>query len=191
MPTNMESWSPNFSVRRGDFRRAVRAVTKGLPARLPVEIRIHYADGQIHLQVPGATVSLEAIGHWRGVAFVPAKALKRLASVLPKEDPLHLHFRDGRFHIESFSFAARWQDIAASPMTIPIGASTGDLLRATSTHSKEVVVSSGLQQTVKAARQDLEKRLQRVAKILEPFGVSLDELRDLVERKLSRPRDEG
>src|SRR2546422_556832 len=123
----MKSRRPTLSVSRTDLQRGIRTVTKGLQPRLPIEIRIDSADGNVSMFGPGASVTFDGNGYWPGSAFVQGALLKKLGLCLPAGDAIQLEFKDGLV-IGNVRLTARWQDISPEPAVIPLDASLGEIL---------------------------------------------------------------
>lgn len=175
---------PTLTVDRAEFRRAIRLVTKSVTQKLPVEVRFDYQEGQLRLHGLGAETSLPANGHWEGSAFVSGRALKRISLRLPPPPALSLVVKEGKLYIEAFALPARWQDLGPLPVTLPDGVSGFDVMAADAAHPKAVIVSSGLERAVEAARAELEGRAAQAADVLSPYGVTVEDLRTLLQDKI-------
>lgn len=146
-------------------------------------------EGLLRIEIEGATCDINVDGGWLGRAVVPAKPLVRLASRLPKEDPLEIYIHEGFLHVGSL-----WMKISPEAKPPPLPASELERLDArTIREFHELTVGqtktlSGFQRRLPTggdAELRVMKRCGQAAAILYTLGITDDDIWRLVTRRLA------
>ncbi len=82
------------------------------------------------------------------------------------------------------SVECHWQDLGWSPIELPMDPPFGLLLAVDLKHSNSEIINSGLAETIQRAADRKEELIYKAHGMLMPLGVELEELVELVDRKV-------
>jgi hypothetical protein len=166
-------------------------VIQGLAAfRLPR--KVHSRDRAI-IAYDGTFATFEAFddffaaratGCWPGNAHVSAMLLRALVQALPAGDPLIVRCDGERVSIGTLRVDCKWQQVSESLTKAPAARDWVASLALAYTLPRGRIVTDGLAKEVSDAERKLAALVARTAKFLAPLGVTADDVRALVERRL-------
>ncbi len=116
--------------------------------------------------------------------MVAHSAFKALSRLLPESDPVEFLVDGNRLTIGGLTVPCSWHPSGAAVVSLPMNADLRELLLADLMHSEETLDASGVAKRVHDAREKRDKLLERATKLLEPLGISRDELARLVNESL-------
>lgn len=177
--------SPQLRVPRKALINALKQLKVGLGRKRGEAMLFSYRDELLVINVQGITVQIPAEGNWPGKAKTPAQPIMSIRQALPAGDPLTLSFKDGRFHIGTWSIAGDWLDISPPFIDLPLNAPLLDVLAAKNKYSQPELIASGLDEKIRGIEKDIRKRVVRASVILNPVGISQADIQRLVEEKLN------
>jgi hypothetical protein len=166
-------------------------VIQGLQAfRVPRKVR---SRDRATLGFDGTYLTVEAFdqmfvaratGAWPGNAHVSSMLVRALIEVPPAGDPLIVRCDGERVCIGTLRVDCRWQPVS-EPLT-GMSAVRDWVASLSLAYSKPRgrIVTDGLAQEVADAERKLAALVARVAKSLAPLGVTADDVRALVQRRL-------
>ncbi len=101
-----------IELKRTDFLDALKSLklalrVKGSPAR---DLQIGLIDGEVVFSVQGGTASSPASGNWPGLASLPLTYFLTFLVAKPSENPIRMTFADGKVHLSTARFPAKWVD---------------------------------------------------------------------------------
>jgi hypothetical protein len=177
-----------LEVRRSEFLDALRRIVpKSSKETLYARVVFTFSDGHLSVESIGGKVHVPATGTWPGSCAVPAELLKRLTRALPEEDPLQLKATDNQFTVSRLILPCECRATSeAAPQLygelIPANLTLHEMLKLCDQHPAEAIEAAGLAPAVAAAQQKVDSILRRAATVLQPYGVTEEELMALVEK---------
>jgi hypothetical protein len=179
----------NLEVGRSEFLDALRRiVTKSSKETPHARVIFTFSDGHLSIESIGGKVQIPATGAWPGTAAVPADLLQRLTRALPEEDPLRLQATGNQFTVSRLFLPCECHaTIEAAPQVygemIPANLALHEMLKLCDQYPAEAIGAAGLAPVVAAAQQKVDGILKRAATVLQPYGVTEDELMALVQKR--------
>lgn len=174
-----------------DTRELVRTLKDlriGLKKNTSQKASLTYADGLLEIALRGASVRIDAEGHWHGTAHVAVQPLATLTRIPPKYERLEILYEAGRVKIGTMRLTAEWQDIGPPQLDLPLDASILDYLALKVHRTPAEITASGLDTQLDRFEEEADKILARAKKALSPLKVTRQELwRMLWEKLRSRP----
>ena len=177
--------APILAVEKRAFIQALRSLRISARARQNDEALIYYNDELLCIRLLDMVVEVPAKGTWVGRVRVNARTLIPLVTFPPDPDPLPLTFSEGRFFIAGWSVNAQWQPAVSGVVEVPANPTCMDLLSLESRYTFEELVDAGLDESINSARATLRTCLGDAARALEPTGLTLKDLEELVSQKLT------
>jgi len=160
------------------------AVLKKIGLKQRAQALFWFGDGELWIEMEGASVSVPASGQWKGQGRVAGHYLCHLA--LPKSGgPVRIRREEKGLAIEDYVLSCAWQVPVAYPIELPIGAELLATLRAIHGRTEEEIERSGLRLVARGARERQAKLIRKAAGVLKPLGIDTQDIRELVERQLS------
>ncbi len=159
------------------FRKLVKRKTKS-------DALLSFDDGMFVVSLDGISIESTADGQFPGLVRIPGVKALTLSKILPTEDPLTFAHDQQRLYVGTFSMPCTWMEGTPKVIQVPADAPLTHLLGLKLKYSDEEISKSGLASAVgnaEVTRRNLERQ---AAHILDPLGVSLSDLRTLVENRL-------
>jgi hypothetical protein len=154
------------------------------------DLVFEFDGADLKLTSSGVSVGLSGMGAGAGRAIVALKALDGLllhARGYPGSE-IHLTVEDGRLHVETLALSCRWESTAESVIRLPLSNITLlDILHLRNNHSWEAITASGLDRQVVDAEKRKATLIARAAEILDPLGVSVQDLNRFVTEEIKKP----
>ena len=176
--------SPALAVEKKPFLNALKSLRISVRARQKDEAIISFADGLLSIKMQDSVVQVPATGTWTGSAKIVARTLIPIVTFPPDPDPLPLRFHDERFFIAGWSVNGSWHADGVQELVVPENATCLELAALRRRYSEAQLEDAGLLHEVRNAEQTVKSQLALAATALVDVGVSEDDLRVLVERKL-------
>lgn len=178
--------TPEYTISLADFKSVLKLLK--IPVRLTKdgELLISHDGTDLKFVTQGMETSITGQGHWPGTARVAAKYFLPLIKMPPDKDPVTLRFSEGRLKIETFSIACRWQAICPVPIDLPMDALAIDILRLRFQYSLDELDGAGLLTRLGQLEKDVRKKIKRAAVLLEPYGITEQDITRLYEEVLRR-----
>ena len=126
----------------------------------------------------------EAFGVWPGKAIVAASTLFALAKVPPDGDPIIVTCDGENLQIGPLKIACKWQPVSEDILSHPARAEWVDTLAMRYQIPRGRLIVERYGPKLKAAERKLAALIRRVAKALEPLGVTTADIESLVERRM-------
>jgi len=158
------------------LRRKLRATDKATVA---------YADGFVIINALDRGFVARAAGLWPGIAQAGASMVMALARVPPIGDEIRVRFAEGKLRIGSVGVAAQWMPASSALLDVPAAPDWAGALSLKFRVPPPEAVARGYTSQIAEAERKLGLLLARVTRLLSPLGVTEDDLRTLVERRIS------
>ena len=184
----MSEASRYLQVEKRPFLSALKSLRISVRARQKDEATLSFGDGNLCIGIQNSRVEVPAQGTWSGTVKVVARTLIPIVTFPPDPDPLPLRFEKGRFYIAGWSVNATWHAEGIDELSLPSDASCIDLAALRVSHGDDELERSGLLQDVRNAEQVIKTQITQAAKVLEAAGITEDDLREMVERKIEAIR---
>lgn len=171
-------------VDRGHVIQGLRALR--LPRKLKSGARaILGFDGSfLTLEVLDQMFAASATGTWPGNARVSATLIGALRQALPAGDPLVVQCDRERLSFGTLRVDCEWQPVSEELTTMPATEEWVATLALNYSMSRGKLITDGFKKSLDDAERKLTQRLRSAAKSLEPLGVTVEDLRRLVETRL-------
>lgn len=149
-------------------------------------VLLAYEGGFLSIESGEVTVVMRAEGRWEGRARFAPEILRALATVPPNQNPVTIGYADGHLLVGGMTIPCQWQETGIGADGLPLGASLMDLLVLDLAIPRvEATGSSPTAERIRKAQQSANRRIRNAAKSLGELGVDEDEIRALVEMKIS------
>ena len=129
---------------------------------------------------------MRSAGEWHGQATFSPSILRALATVPPAQDPITISYADGHLLIGSMTIACDWRLASQSFIESIENPSLMDLLAMERNISRGELAGTELGKRIRSARLKMERCLTRASAQLEEMDITEDDLRALVELRLSK-----
>lgn len=128
---------------------------------------------------------MRSSGEWHGQATFSPTILRALATVPPAQDPITISYADGHLLIGSMAIACDWRRESQSMIEDIENPTLLDLIAMGRTMSRGELAGTELGKRIRSAQQKMERRLKNAAAQLDEMEINENDLRALVERRLS------
>lgn len=178
----------NFlQVSRAEFVSATKPFSK---KRAKLDRALLAYDGTfLSIESGEITAVMRSSGEWHGQATFSPTILRALATVPPAQDPITISYADGHLLIGSMTIACDWRRESQSMIDDIENPSLLDLIAMERTMSRGELAGTELGKLIRSAQQKMERRLKSAAVQLEEMEITENDLRALVERRLSTRLD--
>ena len=171
--TEFVSATKPFAAKRAKLDRAILA----------------YDGSFLSIESGEITAVMRSVGEWHGPATFSPTILRALATVPPAQDPIKISYADGHLLIGSMTIACDWRR-ESQPMIEAIENPTLlDLVAMERTMPRGELAGTELGKRIRSAQQKMERRLKNAAAQLEEMEITENDLRALVEQRLSTRLD--
>ena len=180
----------DFTAQAKDLKKAIRIVLAGRAEFSDKDCADLVVRGdEVQVCSTGTTTSFPASVATAGYVRVSIPVLQRMRKIALsfKQPRLRLRIESQRVRIESFGFSS--PDVELKPLgpriaDVPLDATVLDLLALQKLYSEEEIGDSGLAARVAEAQETYISKLDSAAQALQQFGVTRDEVRELIDRRL-------
>lgn len=131
------------------------------------------------------TVVTNAEGVWPGVAEVGAQVLFALAKFPPVEELVAVHCDGEKVRIGPLTVGCKWQSVSHTLLKLPAAPDWVEALSLKYRASRAQILADKLEFDIEMAERKLRTLIKRVAKSLAPLGVTQDDVRLLIEQRLT------
>lgn len=173
----------NFlTVVQPEFKDALKLFTKG---RAPKEtVLLCYEGGFLSVESGDRTAVMRAEGEWHGKARFGPRILQALALVPPTMNPIPISYAENHLLIGGMSIRCDWVLQGQSMISKLENPSLLDLVVLERYIPRAELNATEQGKKITSAVLLLADRLNCASKALGSFGVSEDEIRELVNRKI-------
>lgn len=151
----------------------------------PSERAVLAFDGRyLSIEALDKVLVASADGIWPGIAYVTASVIVAFASAPPADEIVQLSCDGERVRFGSLTVGCKWQPVSK---TLIRANAIPDWIEALSLKyraHRSMMVSDRSKAAIAVAESELTKLLRQVAKKLAPVGVTEEDLRQLVEKRL-------
>lgn len=144
-----------------------------------------YEGGFLSIESGEKTAVMRAEGEWHGRVTFRHQILQALAVVPPAMNPIPISYAENRLLIGGMNISCSWVLQGQSIIDRLENPSLLDLLVLEKFIPRSELGSTERGKRVVSAVRTLESRIISASKVLEDFGVTEDEIRDLTSRKIS------
>jgi hypothetical protein len=179
---NFKEVFPTILVSRAALTLASKRLKRSTTLRsLKIaDMAIRLANGDLTMDIPGASDGAPATGNWPGQLRVTAKVLVLFANGEPPGDEIQLRYDRGRLTITDgkakINYPAEWEDISPARIEVALDSSAADYLKVASQYPRSRMISSGLENTAFAADQKFQSAVDKAHQAMKPFGIPRAEL---------------
>lgn len=177
---------PQLSCSRAALTVASGRLKRAMPLRRlkTAEMAIRFADGDLMVDIPGASDGAPATGNWPGLLRVTAKALLLFANGELRGAEVHLSYHRGRLSITDgqakIKYPAEWETNSPPRIEVALDSSDAEYLKVASQYPLAQVISSGLENVSFAAEKKFQLTVDRAYKAIKSYGISRAELETAV-----------
>ena len=168
-------------VPRADFRKAIQSIRRHEKNR-KVETLLWVEDSMLHIHCGGVEIRLSSRGNWQGQVRVPGQVFRSILIGKGPED-IRLEFTQPDLHIEGLYLACVWQK-EPSAITIPLNATTYDILQKLHRYSPSQIDECGHRETLQKAQEEADRLIKHAATILKVLRITEADLFALLEERL-------
>ena len=168
----------------GDLTLALRMITRLSHLIASNTAVFRFSEGELKIELPEMSLGVPAKGRWDGQARVDISFLRALAGTPPVKDPVVFRVSSDRLRMDTLSVGCIWEVAAPNPVWLPLNRSFGAVLRLNYQYTPSEIERAGLADVVAKAVEKRNKRVESAYHALRDFGVTLDELRALVDAKM-------
>lgn len=144
-----------------------------------------FQDGFLSIESGEFTAVMHATGEWNGRATFSPEALRAIATVPPNNDPLPITYADGHLLIGSITIACQWR-LISEPLIHDLNNPTlMDLLALERTMPRSEVKGTPLGRQMTGAAREANRRIQKACAQLAELEITEDEIRELIEARIS------
>ncbi len=176
-----------LQVSRSEFVSATKAFARK-QAKLDRAL-LAYDGTFLSIESGEIAAVMRSAGEWHGQAAFSPTILRALATVPPAQDPITISYADGHLMIGSMAIACDWRRTSQSTINNIENPSLLDLVALERTMTRGELAGTELGRRIRSAQQKMERRLKNAAVQLEELEITENDLRALVERRLSTRLD--
>lgn len=175
----------NFlQVSRSEFVSAIKPFTK---KRAKLDRALLAYDGAfLSIESGEITAVMRSAGEWNGQATFSPTILRAIATVLPAQDPITVAYTDGHLLIGGMTISCDWRLTSQSFIDNIENPSLLDLLAMERNISRGEMAGTELGKRIRSARLKMDRCVKRASAQLEEMEITEDDLRALVELRLSK-----
>jgi len=179
--------SVDFTIRRDDLKQAIKQLqaNRGRDARTDA-VNVLVSEYAVTFRAVGTEVEYPVHGISPGSAKLPLPVLDRICGMRTGKE-LQLHISEGVIVCGAATVRHEGISLGFIPdqsISVPLDASVFDLLAIGKILGKDMAQEQGLASRIKKAQGQREEALRLAAGHLEPYGVTSEQLEDLIEQAL-------
>lgn len=126
----------------------------------------------------------KAEGLWPGIASVSATLIVALAKVPPAGDPIMVMCTGSRLQLGSLAMDCTWQPVSHTLLRLPATADWAEAISLKYCATRAEILAGKLEGKIRNAERKLDSLIVKAAKSLAPVGVTEQDIRSIVERRL-------
>jgi hypothetical protein len=153
---------------------------------------IRLTDGNLFIDIPGASDGMPAAGNWPGQLRVTAKVLLLFARGEPPGDEVQLSYDRGRLSITDghakINYPAEWEATSPPRIEVTLNASDSDYLRIASQYPLSQVISSGLENAAFKADQRFQLAVDQAYQAMKRYDIPRVELEAVLRAMIVKRR---
>lgn len=185
-----QSRAGNFlQLSLAEFKRGTKVFT---PKRLKLgPAMLAFEGGFLSIESGEVTTVMRATGEWHGRATFSAETLRAIATVPPNHDPFTISYADGHLLVGNMTINCQWHLVSETLIRDLENPSLMDFLVMERTLPRSEMKGTALGHQVTEAAKQAEKRIRKALTQLVDLDVTEDEIRALVESKISARQNRG
>ena len=175
----------SLAVNRKHFLDALRQIKKltGLSGQSAI---LGFDDQQLCLDLGGCSFRADAEGNWQGQVSVSFEFVLGLAKEPPTGNgPIAVSCDGECLRVDLRVVGCQWNRLTYPRITLPLGASLLAILALKKRFSREDIRRSDLEKTVDDAESKAMQLIEKAAKLLQPLGFTTNDLRRMLEEKVT------
>lgn len=173
----------SLHVDRRDFRLAMKLFA---PKRLKLtKALLSFENGFLSIESGARVGVMHAEGQWNGRATFAPEVLRALAEFPPNDAAIIVSYADGHLLIGGLTIPCTWQSASKATVARVAKPSILDLLALERTMPRVELLGTDAGRSVQRARRTTDERIRKAANYLADFGITLDEVRQLVEARIT------
>jgi hypothetical protein len=178
---NDENSVPNtILVSRKELRQVLKTLALSAKGKSPPHLVVYCGVNSLYLRVGASECKIEGIGYFDGQGYLPGKIVSKLLLVDMDQDPIPFGRLPEHLCIGNLRLLCQWKQLSTSRLATWMNATFMDHLSLEQRYSKEQIQESGMWPVVEAAVKDRDQRIAKAYELLQPMGVKLEDLRNLV-----------
>jgi hypothetical protein len=179
---------PGYRVllKRNDFVEAGSLLLRLAKPKNGEEALLFYEDGRLVIDLGGMSSGVPTHGSWLSGVRTSAVFILSLFRVPPEEEEIVVSFDGTRLKVGNSSMDASATSLATEGRTLPMDLTDAQLLAWSINLSDGELQEAGYEVAVKSAWIKSEEQIAKAVKPLERYGISKDDLREMLTRKLQR-----
>ena len=178
-------------VDREQFLQCLKSISKVRTSAESAKAVIWTDAGDVFISLPGMELSAEAGGQLTGRIRTPVNFWKRLARIPPVGDPVPISVIDGTLRVAGSATPCSHMKAAPRKIELPQNPSQLQLLKIGYHHKPAEIEQAGLLKPVLEAGEWRDGKISSAQSILVDFGVTFDEIKQLVDNKIRHPQPEN
>jgi hypothetical protein len=146
---------------------------------------IAYDGKYLSIEIGSKTAVMVAEGEWHGRATVSAQLIRALALNLPVTDPVEIIYQEKKITLAGIQISCDWVLASKQSVRKLTNLTLLDLLAIERTVERHELGKTELGRKCSAALRQKEKSVEGALKQLSIFGVSEDEIRNLIDKNVA------
>jgi len=175
---SVDGYDLREGLKRFETRRKIRSTKK--KALLGFDGRF------FSIEALDRVVVCKAEGVWPGLATVNANVVAALAFAPPTGDMVPVSCTGARLRLGSLTVACGWQPVSHTLLDLSAAPDWIETLSLKYRAPRAKIASGKYASLIKSAERKLDRLIAKAAKPLTPFGITAQDLRDLIEDRLAR-----
>ena len=173
-------------VNRSELLQAFKTLQIAAREKNPPELVIQAEPGLLVMRVGESKSSIPGRGSISGRACIGGVLVKILPKMMPNTPEIAIRQEGSRIAFGKIQIGCRWEIPQADEFDLPIHADWLEVLCLGRKSSMREIEVSGYKQQYEAVTQERDRRILRAFEVLAPFGLSKEELANLVEQAVTR-----
>lgn len=175
-----------LKVNRAELAEGLNRLRKLAKPKTNMEAVLSFEKGMFLMYLNGVTIQATAEGELPGLIRITGTRAINLSKILPTDNPLLIALEDERVSIGSLTIPCTWVNAEPHPVQLSIDPPLTELLGAKLKYTEQEIFTSGLSNPVNDAEAQRKRLIRRAANVLEPLGVRLADVEQLVDSTLRR-----
>lgn len=166
-----------------EFKSAMSVFAKG---KISDKSALIAYDGKyLSIEIGSKAAVMVAEGEWHGRATVSAQIVRALALKPPTADPVKIIYQDKKLTLAGIQISCGWVSASKQTLRKVTNPTLLDLLAIEKTVERYELGNTELGRKCSAALRQKEKSVEGALKQLSIFGVSEDEIRNLIDKNVA------
>lgn len=165
-----------------EFKSAMTVFAKG--KIVDTSALIAFDGKYLSIEIGSKTAVMVAEGEWHGRATVSAQLIRALALNPPVTDPVKISYQDRKLSFAGIQVSCSWVLLSKQTVSKLTNPTLLDLLAIEQTVERHELGKTELGRKCSAALRQKEKSVEGALKHLRIFGVSEDEIRNMIDKNV-------